>query len=89
MGSIKLGIPQDKTKHLIVFGMVGLWLIPYFGFAGWLAVLSGAVGKEIIWDKWLDKGTPEYLDVVASMEIPNLTMIFYFVIKYWDTIWQF
>jgi len=35
----------------------------WFGFA--IAVLVGAA-KEVVWDWWLKKGTPELLDFVAT-----------------------
>lgn len=42
----------------------------YFHWANWdcaLAFFIGvcvAIGKEVVWDKWLHKGTPQFYDAV-------------------------
>ena len=59
---------KDKWKHLLV-GLVlsllaGLLFCPIVGLA--TAAVVGAL-KEIIWDWLLKKGTPEFLDFVATV----------------------
>jgi len=58
----------DKVVHAgfgfffaLIFGFImrNAW----FGFA--IAVLAGAT-KEVVWDWWLKKGTPELLDFMAT-----------------------
>jgi hypothetical protein len=58
----------DKVVHAglgfffaLIFGFImrNAW----FGFA--IAILAGAA-KEVVWDLWLGKGTPELLDFVAT-----------------------
>lgn len=66
---------RDKFLHLIVgmaIGFFGAWLalvfrlnlLFVFGFG--LSVLIGG-GKELIWDKWLKKGTPELWDFLWTI----------------------
>jgi len=59
----------DKVVHAglgfffaLIFGFImrNAW----FGFA--IAVLAGAT-KEVVWDWWLKKGTPELLDFMATL----------------------
>lgn len=58
---------KDKVMHFLagigITIMVGLVTSPLVGFA--VAVVVGAA-KELIWDLWLKKGTPEFLDFVAT-----------------------
>jgi len=59
---------KDKWKHLLV-GLVlsllaGLLFCPIVGLA--TAAVVGTL-KEIIWDWLLKKGTPEFLDFVATV----------------------
>lgn len=60
---------MDKVVHAglgfffaLIFGFImrNAW----FGFA--IAVLAGAT-KEVVWDWWLKKGTPELLDFMATL----------------------
>ncbi len=62
-----MNIPQDKRKHFIAgFGIaiVASLSVGYL-IAVILAILAGA-GKEI-YDKVTGKGTPEFLDFVATV----------------------
>lgn len=34
---------------------------------GFLLAVSVGVGKEVIWDKKLEKGTPEFADAIATL----------------------
>ncbi|HZK23914.1 MAG TPA: hypothetical protein VFC74_00830 [Oscillospiraceae bacterium] len=61
-------MPKDKQKHLLaglaLSTLAGLLFCPLVGL-----VTAAAVGalKEIIWDWLLKKGTPEFLDFVATV----------------------
>jgi hypothetical protein len=59
---------KDKTLHLLaglaLSILAGLLICPLIGLA--TAVVVGAL-KEIIWDWLLKKGTPEFLDFVATV----------------------
>ena len=58
---------QDKLKHLLTgigIGLVfGVQFSPLIGLI--TAAIVGAL-KEIIWDWLLKKGTPEFLDFLAT-----------------------
>ena len=58
----------DKLKHfsagLALSLLAGLLFCPIVGLA--TAVMVGAL-KEVIWDWLLKKGTPEFLDFVATV----------------------
>ncbi len=66
MGAIP--IPKDKKLHLLaglaLSILAGLLFCPIVGLA--TAAVVGAL-KEIIWDWLLKKGTPEFLDFVATV----------------------
>ncbi len=59
---------KDKLKHAIagvaLSIVAGLFVYPLIGLA--TAAVVGAL-KEIIWDWLLKKGTPEFLDFVATV----------------------
>lgn len=61
-------MPFDKQKHLLaglaLSFLVGFLLCPLFGLIS--AAIVGAL-KEIVWDKWLRKGTPEWWDFWATV----------------------
>jgi len=61
-------LQKDKLKHAIagvaLSIVAGLFVYPLIGLA--TAAVVGAL-KEIIWDWLLKKGTPEFLDFVATM----------------------
>jgi hypothetical protein len=63
-----IAIPKDKQKHflagLALSILAGLSFCPLIGLA--TAAVVGAL-KEIIWDWLLKKGTPEFLDFVATV----------------------
>jgi hypothetical protein len=58
---------QDKLKHLLTgigIGLIfGVLFSPLIGLIG--AAMVGAL-KEIIWDWLLKKGTPEFMDFLAT-----------------------
>ena len=60
---------NDKVKHIIagmVIGLITALLIRIWNsdlmILGAVVALIAGVGKELIWDKWLGKGTPEFTD---------------------------
>lgn len=61
---------NDKVKHIIagvVIGLITALLIRLFWtkdlmILGAVVALLTGVAKEIIWDKWFKKGTPEFAD---------------------------
>ena len=81
-------IMNDKVKHIIAgmtIGLITALLIRLFwtkdlmilgaGFA-----MLGGVAKELIWDKWLKKGTPEFADAWFTFWGGLfITIIMYFV----------
>lgn len=58
---------KDKLKHLLaglaIAIMAGLLFCPLTGLI--VAAVVGAL-KEIVWDWLLKRGTPEFLDFVAT-----------------------
>jgi hypothetical protein len=58
---------QDKLKHLLagigISSVLGVQLSPLIGLIA--AAIVGAL-KEIIWDWLLKRGTPEFLDFLAT-----------------------
>ena len=61
-------IAKDKKLHLLaglaLSLVAGLLFCPLIGLAA--AAVIGAF-KEIVWDWLLEKGTPEFLDFVATV----------------------
>lgn len=61
-------MPKDKQKHLLaglaLAIIAGLLFCPRIGLAA--AAVIGAL-KEIVWDWFFRKGTPELLDFVATV----------------------
>lgn len=62
-----MNIPQDKSKHFIAGFVIAIIASLFVGYliAVIVAILAGA-GKEI-YDKVTGKGTPEFLDFVATV----------------------
>lgn len=62
-------IEVDKLGH---FRMGLIWLAvfsPLFGLViGSVMVVVGMAAKELVWDGWLEKGTPEWLDFLHGIE---------------------
>lgn len=61
---------NDKIKHFIAGAIISLvaslligllWMRDLMILGAVCAALAG-LAKEIIWDNWLDKGTPEFAD---------------------------
>jgi len=59
---------QDKLKHLLagigISLVFGVQFTPFIGLI--IAAIVGAL-KEIIWDWLLKRGTPEFLDFLATV----------------------
>lgn len=80
-------IAKDKLKHLVLGSLITLvvaiaiiviWnpilhpeIVLISGIVGCLA----GIGKELIWDKLLGKGTPEFADAYATIWASLLTAI--------------
>ena len=60
--------PKDKRLHLSA-GLALSILAGHFAYPMFGLLIAAAVGalKEIIWDWLLKKGTPEFLDFVATV----------------------
>ncbi len=63
-----IAIPKDKQKHLLA-GLALSLAMGLFVYPTWGLITAAVVGalKEIIWDWLLKKGTPEFLDFVATV----------------------
>jgi len=60
-------LQQDKLKHFFIGTLISFVIINvayYFSFEyyGFAICIIGFAAKEIVYDKWLQKGTPEWLD---------------------------
>lgn len=58
---------QDKLKHLLAG--IGISLVFGVQFSPLIGLIAAAIVgalKEIIWDRLLKKGTPEFLDFLAT-----------------------
>jgi hypothetical protein len=70
---------MDKKKHFWIGVVIPIVILAAFllisdrQMYGWDKFIAIAVGvavgaaKEVIWDKWLGRGTPEFYDFVATM----------------------
>ncbi len=70
---------NDKLKHFLACAAVTLITLtlfaviphgPMYGYDKLIAIAVGmaaAAGKEIVYDKWLHKGTPDFYDFTAGM----------------------
>lgn len=63
-----IAIPKDKQLHLLaglaLSLLAGLLLCP---IGGLMAAVIVGFGKEVVWDWLLRRGTPEFLDFVATV----------------------
>ncbi len=58
---------QDKLKHLLAG--IGISLVFSVQFSPLIGLIAAAIVgalKEIIWDWLLEKGTPEFMDFLAT-----------------------
>ena len=59
-------IPKDKLLHFFYGTLISFVSIGLFGIHGlWITVVVAAA-KEIVYDWYLGKGTPEFSDFVAT-----------------------
>ncbi|MDI9470783.1 MAG: hypothetical protein QM296_11365 [Bacillota bacterium] len=62
-----LKIPQDKVGHFLIGAgislVVGGLVDPDTGL---IAATVAGVAKEVVWDKLLARGTPEFMDALAT-----------------------
>lgn len=57
----------DKTKHAVLCGAAAVVLGVTFGIVpAAIAVTVVALGKEVVYDAYLEKGTPSLQDFVVS-----------------------
>lgn len=64
-------IGADKWGHFILFTYVYITLLMFFSPLVALIITNiAAAAVELIYDKWWGKGTPEFLDWVASVVGP-------------------
>ena len=65
---------NDKLKHFIASAIIAVLILLFFvlfvhreiyywdaGIAA-IFVVTAAASKEIVWDKWMKRGTPEFMD---------------------------
>lgn len=60
---------KDKVLHWM-FGFFGSLAVGLFLQNPWLGLVAGIVAgltKELVWDLWLKKGTPEFMDFLATL----------------------
>jgi hypothetical protein len=77
----KFLIPLDKANHFIYGYLVFCFSQLFFGIAiSSLIVLAVAAAKELIWDKYLQKGTPDWKDFLFTIAGP-IPIIFLEIIK--------
>ncbi|MDI9367551.1 MAG: hypothetical protein QM445_04280 [Thermotogota bacterium] len=58
---------KDKILHFVAgIGVTLFFSIILSPIWGVLFGIAFGIGKELIWDKWLKKGTPELLDFLAT-----------------------
>jgi hypothetical protein len=65
----------DKKKHLILGCIIYSSFHHFDPEFALLFTHSFGVGKELIWDKYLGKGTPEYSDYLYTVIIPTILYI--------------
>ena len=69
-------IQKDKLLHFIcgtyIYLIASALLTPMMSI---LLVIIAGFAKEFIWDKWLDKGTFEWMDIVYTVVGGLMAMI--------------
>lgn len=68
---------NDKLKHAIAGAGIAIVMLVFFLFVqipyNWdkgivfITVTVVAVGKEVVYDKWLHRGTPDLYDALATI----------------------
>ena len=75
---MKMNLPnKDKLLHFIcgtyIYLIASVLLTPMLSI---LLVIIAGFAKEFIWDKWLNKGTFEWMDIVYTIGGGLMAMIF-------------
>lgn len=62
-------IPIDKQLHFFATAMLTAWLFILFGSISLAIVIALIIGaaKELVWDLYLSKGTPDIKDMYANI----------------------
>ncbi len=69
----------DKKLHLIIGALIMLLFAPINILLGSILVVVLGLGKELIWDKMLKRGTPDAKDFIATC-IGGMIALIYVVI---------
>ena len=76
----KDSLPWDKLMHIVMGAVISALLISFIPelkmYAFLITVVIGGL-KEVLWDGYLKKGTPEFWDFVATTLGVVLVMIGY------------
>lgn len=73
---------MDKLKHIIAGSALSALAIVLFqelGMRNFLIVALIGAAKEVVWDKMLGKGTPEFWDFMATALGAAMVMVGYLV----------
>lgn len=58
---------MDKWLHVLCGYIIALTIGIWLPWAGAAAGVVAALGKEYVWDKWLQRGTFEWQDITATL----------------------
>ena len=71
---------NDKIKHLVVGIVLLFGLAPFLNPLNiFIITVIIAATKEIVWDKWLDKGTPDVYDFLATIAVPGIYALIHLI----------
>ncbi len=60
-------IKKDKIKHFVCGFLITSLLSPISLFIGIVVGIITAFAKEFIWDKWMKRGTFDWMDIWATL----------------------
>lgn len=60
-------LPSDKIGHFLAGIAAAALAYPFGAMEAAIAVAAIAIGKEVVWDWWLGRGTSEPADALATM----------------------
>lgn len=80
-----MALRDDLQKHLIIapftaaagavgFEVFALPLLPHWGWS-LLTMLCAVIGKEVVWDGWLKRGTRAWDDLIAGLVSGSVVVI--------------
>ena len=84
---------KDEIKHFIATFIITIVVLalfalfyhkPMYGWDKFIALSVGvlvAAAKEIVWDNWMRKGTPEFYDFIAGVYGAFAAMFIWTIIK--------